>query len=63
MAFVGVTLDLVSPWLIAYVSPIFTVAMLTGDILMVIGFLIMFVVPMYEMWWQKAAFMMPESDD
>jgi len=63
MAFVGVTLDLVSPWLIAYVSPIFTITMLTGDILMVIGFLIMFFVPMYEMWWQKAAFMMPELDD
>ena len=52
-----------SPWLITYVSPVFVLTMLTGDLLMVIGFLIMFVVPMYEMWWQKSAFMMPESDD
>jgi hypothetical protein len=37
--------------------------MLTGDLLMVIGFLVMFIIPMYEMWWQKAAFMMPESED
>jgi hypothetical protein len=63
ISFLGVTLDLISPWLITYVSPVFVLTMLTGDLLMVIGFLIMFVVPMYEMWWQKAAFMMPESDD
>jgi hypothetical protein len=63
LSFLGVTLDLISPWLIAYVSPIFVFTMLTGDCLMVIGFLVMFTIPMYEMWWQKAAFMMPESDD
>jgi hypothetical protein len=63
ISFLGVTLDLISPWLITYVSPVFVLTMLTGDFLMVIGFLIMFVVPMYEMWWQKSAFMMPESDD
>jgi hypothetical protein len=42
---------------------VFVFTMLTEDLLLGIGFLIMFVVPMYEMWWQKAAFMMPESDD
>ena len=63
ISFLGVTLDLISPWLITYVSPVFVLTMLTGDALLVIGFLIMFVVPMYEMWWQKAAFMMPEDDD
>ena len=58
VAFLGVTLDLVSPWLIAYVSPIFVLTMLTGDLLMVISFLIMFVIPMYEMWFLKAPLMM-----
>jgi hypothetical protein len=63
ISFLGVTLDLVSPWFITYVSPVFVLTMLAGDLLMVIGFLIMFIIPMYEMWWQKTAFMMRESDD
>lgn len=46
----GVVLDLVSPWLITYVSPLFVFTMLTGDTLMTVSFLIMFVVPLYEMW-------------
>ncbi|UCE64153.1 MAG: hypothetical protein JSU59_03140 [Nitrospirota bacterium] len=58
VAFIGVTLDLVSPWLIAYVSPLFVLTMLTGDLLMVVSFLIMFVIPMYEMWFLKAPLMM-----
>ncbi len=48
--FGGVMLDLVSPWLISYVSPMFVISMLTGDTLMTISFLIMMVVPLYEMW-------------
>jgi hypothetical protein len=48
--FGGVILDLLSPWLISYVSPIFVLSMLTGDTLMTISFLIMFVFPLYEMW-------------
>ena len=48
--FGGVMLDLLSPWLINYVSPVFVVSMLTGDGLMTISFLIMMVVPLYEMW-------------
>ena len=48
--FCGVILDLLSPWLISYVSPLFVVSMLTGDILMTISFLVMLVVPLYEMW-------------
>ncbi len=58
VAFIGVTLDLVSPWLIAYVSPVFVLTMLTGDLLMVVSFLIMFVIPMYEMWFLKQPLMM-----
>jgi hypothetical protein len=58
LAFIGVTLDLVSPWLIAYLSPVFVLTMLTGDILMVVSFLIMFVIPMYEMWFLKQPLMM-----
>ena len=50
MSFGGVMLDLVSPWLISYVSPLFVLTMLTGDILMTVGFLIMMTIPLYEMW-------------
>lgn len=56
--FLGVTLDLVSPWLITYVSPLFVITMLTGDILMLLGFLVMFALPMYEMWILNHPFMM-----
>lgn len=48
--FGGVILDLLSPWLISYVSPVFVISMLTGDTLMTISFFIMMVVPLYEMW-------------
>ena len=50
VSFIGVTLDLISPWLIAYVSPVYVLTMLTGDVMMTIGFLITFVIPMREMW-------------
>src|SRR6476469_2494853 len=49
LAFGGVFLDLVSPWLITYVSPIFVVTMLTGDLLMTVAFLVMLVIPLYDM--------------
>jgi hypothetical protein len=52
-SFAGVCLDLVSPWLISYVSPIFVMTMLTGDLLMMATFLVMFALPMYEMWIEK----------
>lgn len=48
--FGGVILDLISPWLISYVSPIFVLTMLTGDMLMMLSFLIMMAIPLYEMW-------------
>jgi drug/metabolite transporter superfamily protein YnfA len=57
VAFGGVMLDLASPWLITYVSPIFVLTMLTGDFLMLAGFLVMLVVPLYEMWVLKKPFM------
>ena len=50
LAFGGVVLDLVSPWLISYVSPVFVVTMLLGDICMTLGFFIMFFIPLHEMW-------------
>jgi hypothetical protein len=56
-AFSGVLLDLISPWLISYVSPIFVLTMLTGDMLMVVSFLVMMVIPMYEMWVNKLPLM------
>ena len=58
VSFIGVTLDLVSPWLIAYVSPIYVLTMLTGDVMMTIGFLITFVIPMREMWILKQPLIM-----
>jgi hypothetical protein len=48
--FGGVILDLVSPWLISYVSPVFVLTMLTGDTLMMLSFFVMMAVPLYEMW-------------
>lgn len=49
-AFTGVGLDLVSPWLITYIAPFFVLTLLTGDILMLVTFLISMVIPLYEMW-------------
>jgi hypothetical protein len=50
LSFAGVGLDLISPWLISYVSPIFVLTMLTGDTLMMVTFLVMMFIPLYEMW-------------
>ena len=60
-AFTGVVLDLVSPWLTTYVSPFFVLTLLTGDILMVASFLVMFIVPLYEMWIVQSALMARET--
>ena len=49
-AFGGVGLDLVSPWLISYVSPVFALSMLAGDLLMAVSFVVMLAIPLYEMW-------------
>ena len=62
-SFLGITLDLVSPWLITYVSPLFVLTMLSGDILLLVGFLIMFAIPMYEMWVLNHPFMMKGESD
>jgi len=56
ISFLGVTLDLISPWLITYVSPLYVLTLLGGDILMTIGFVVMFVIPMREMWVNKRPF-------
>jgi hypothetical protein len=56
-SFGGVMLDLVSPWLISYVSPLFVLTMLMGDSLMTVGFLIMMTIPLYEMWILKQPLM------
>ena len=47
----------------SYVSPFFVVTMLTGDVLMLVTFLIMVGIPMYEMWILNLPFMMRESND
>ncbi len=61
--FTGVTLDLVSPWLITYVSPLFVITMLTGDVFMLLSFFVMFAIPMYEMWVLNFPFMMRSDTD
>lgn len=53
-AFLGVSLDLVSPWLITYVSPFFVLSLLAGDFLMLGSFFVMLAVPLHEMWIVKA---------
>ncbi|HZS11793.1 MAG TPA: hypothetical protein VFA38_06060 [Nitrospirales bacterium] len=55
--FGGVMLDLISPWLISYVHPLFVLTMLTGDMLMLLSFLVMMAIPIYEMWIDKRPLM------
>ncbi len=62
-AFAGVLLDLVSPWLITYVSPVFALTMLTGDLLMTVTFLVMLAVPLYEMWFLKQPLMAGQAGE
>ncbi len=62
-AFLGVTMDLIAPWLITYVSPLHVLTLLTADILMTVTFLIMFVIPMYEMWTLNHPFVMRGDSD
>jgi hypothetical protein len=57
LAFLGVGLDLASPWLILYVSRHFAITMLAGDILMVGTYLVLAGVPLYEMWILKKRLM------
>jgi hypothetical protein len=57
LAFLGVALDLLSPWLILYVIPHFAVAMLLGDVLMLGAFVVMAGLPLYEMWILKKRLM------
>jgi hypothetical protein len=61
-AFAGVALDLISPWLITYVSPAFALTMLAGDLFMTATFLIMFTIPLYEMWFLKQSLMASEDE-
>jgi len=63
MGFGGVILDLISPWLIRYVSPAFVLSMLTGDLLMSISFLIMMAIPLYEMWFIGSPLMARETSE
>jgi hypothetical protein len=62
-AFSGVLLDLVSPWLIRYVSPVFVLTMLAGDVLMLISFLVMLAIPLYELWGTGRPLMARESSE
>ncbi len=63
MGFGGVILDLISPWLIRYVSPMFVLSMLGGDILMTVSFLVMMAIPLYEMWVVKQPLMAREATE
>ena len=50
VAFIGVGLDLLSPWLIRYISELFALTLLLGDVFMIGGFVLMSAWPLYEMW-------------
>jgi hypothetical protein len=58
-AFGGMALDLTSPWLIRYGSPVFALTMLLGDVLMAGAFLILLLIPLYELWIRRRPFMAP----
>ncbi len=57
VAFTGVGLDLLSPWLIVYVSEAFSIALLVGDFFMIGSFMLMSALPLYEMWILKKRLM------
>ncbi len=50
VSFTGVGLDLLSPWLILYVSEVFALTLLLGDFFMISSFVLMSTLPLYEMW-------------
>jgi len=51
LSFAGMFLFIWSPWLIKYVSPVCAVLLITGEIVLTVSFLILTVMPLYEMWW------------
>jgi hypothetical protein len=51
VSFAAMFLFIWSPWLIKYVSPLCAILLIAGEILLTISFLILTVVPLYEMWW------------
>ena len=56
-SFGGVFLDLLSPWLIRYVSPYFAFTMLGGDLLLAVSFVVLLVIPLYELWIRRRPLM------
>lgn len=62
-SFAGVILDLASPWLITYVSPVFVLTMLAGDILMFVTFVVLMAIPLYEMWFLQQPFIARRADE
>jgi hypothetical protein len=56
-----VALDLLSPWLIRYVSEVFALALLLGDFFMIGSFVLMSALPLYEMWILKKRLMAGED--
>jgi hypothetical protein len=51
LSFAGMFLFIWSPWLIKYVSPVCAVLLIIGEIILTVSFLILTLVPLYEMWW------------
>tara|TARA_B100000315_G_C14549745_1_gene575132 strand:- start:250 stop:756 length:507 start_codon:yes stop_codon:yes gene_type:complete len=60
-AFTGVGLDLLSPWLIRYVSEVFALTLLAGNFFMISSFVLMAGIPLYEMWILKRRLMAHED--
>jgi hypothetical protein len=50
VSFTAMFLFIWSPWLIKYVSPKYALLLIAGEILLTISFLILTIVPLYEMW-------------
>ncbi len=53
VAFLGTVIDLIAPWLIRYVSPLFALLQLLSWIGMWMGYLPMILFPLYDMWLKK----------
>lgn len=53
ISFLGVILNLVSPWVIRYAWPSFAFVFLTSHVLLIFSFGAYVFIPMYEMWFRK----------
>ena len=53
VSFVAMFLFIWSPWVIKYVSPAGAILLIAGELLLMVSFLTLTIVPLYEMWWVR----------